>query len=158
MKPDILKFLLQKLSTNEDTALRTAFVNHRNYSGNTPLHWAALNTHLECVKALVEAGADIAVKNDAGHDAVFLAERAAWDASAENEGEGEGEQTQEIEMTIGEDQGQSQEQLRSENAGEMSPARQVVEWLLGSEKGAAGLESSANAETGPAQDPVEGSA
>lgn len=141
---------MQKLSTIEDTALRTAFVNHRNYSGNTPLHWAALNTHLACVKALVEAGADIAVKNDAGHDAVFLAERAAWDAAAENEGEGEAEQTQEIEMTIGEEEDQSQNQQPSENAGEMSAGRQVVEWLLGSEKGAAGLESSANAAEGAA--------
>jgi FOG: Ankyrin repeat len=55
-----------------DAAQRAAFVNHRNYSGNTSLHWAALNTHLECVKALVESGADVTVKNDAGHDAVFL--------------------------------------------------------------------------------------
>ncbi|KAJ5831882.1 hypothetical protein N7474_000193 [Penicillium riverlandense] len=148
---DILNSLLQKLSTIEDAALRTAFVNHRNYSGNTPLHWAALNTHLECVKALVEAGADIAVKNDAGHDAVFLAERAAWDAAAENEGEGEAEQTQEIEMTIGEGEDQSQNQQPSESAGEMSAGRQVVEWLLGSEKGAAGLETSANATEGAAE-------
>ena len=141
MTPEILSTLLQKISSL-DTAQRTAFVNHRNHSGNTPLHWAALNTHLDCVKALVEAGADVAIKNDAGHDAVFLAERAAWSAAAEEE-EGEAdenaEEPQEIEMTIGEEQGEGQQQA---DVGEMSAGRQVVEWLLSSEKAAA-LESSA---------------
>ncbi|CAI7626702.1 unnamed protein product [Penicillium glandicola] len=138
---DILKTLLQKLSS-ADAAQRTAFVNHRNNSGNTPLHWAALNAHLECVKALVEAGADLDVKNDAGHDAVFLAERTAWAAvegDEETEGaEGDDAQTQEIEMTIGEDEGEE----KSEGAGEMSAGRQVVEWLLASDV-AASLEKSA---------------
>lgn len=88
-------------------------VNHRNYSGNTALHWAALNTHLDCVKALVEAGADISIKNDAGLDAVFLAERKAWSAEEEQggeeqKGEGEGEQ----------------------GKGKMTPETEVVEWLL----------------------------
>ncbi|CEJ60027.1 hypothetical protein PMG11_08621 [Penicillium brasilianum] len=134
---EILNTLLQKLSSL-DADQRTAFVNHRNHSGNTPLHWAALNTHLECVKGLVEAGADVAIKNDAGHDAMFLAERAAWTAAAEEEGEADenSEEPQEIEMTIGE------EGEQKTDAGEMSAGRQVVEWLLSSEK-AAGLESSA---------------
>lgn len=83
------------------------------------------------------------VKNDAGHDAVFLAERAAWSASAEEEEEGganenEG-QTQEIEMPVGEGDAESQNQQQT-GTGEMSAGRQVVEWLLSSEK-AAGLES-----------------
>lgn len=140
MTPEILTTLLQKLSSL-DTAQRTAFVNHRNHSGNTPLHWAALNTHLDCVKALVEAGADVTIKNDAGHDAMFLAERAAWSAAAEEEGDADenAEEPQEIEMTIGEEQGEGQQQA---DVGEMSAGRQVVEWLLSSEK-AAGLESSA---------------
>lgn len=42
-------------------------------------------------------------------------------------------------MTIGEEQGEGEKQA---DAGEMSAGRQVVEWLLSSEK-AAGLESSA---------------
>ncbi|KAJ5182561.1 hypothetical protein N7492_000177 [Penicillium capsulatum] len=109
-----------------------------------PLHWAALNTHLECVKALVEAGADVAIKNNAGHDAVFLAERAAWSASAEEVGEDD--QTEEIEMSIGEEEGQAQEQ---QQAPEPTPGRQVVDWLLGSEK-AAGLESGAKEGEGSA--------
>ncbi|KAJ5573477.1 uncharacterized protein N7459_007904 [Penicillium hispanicum] len=141
---EILNFLLQKLSA-ADAALRTAFVNHRNHSGNTPLHWAALNTHLECVKALVEAGADVAIKNDAGHDAVFLAERAAWSAAAE-EGDANAneQQSQEIEMTVGGEEAQGEGQAEGQPpAGEMSAGRQVVEWLLGSEK-AGGLESGAN--------------
>lgn len=128
---EILTTLLQKLSSAE-ASQRSAFINHRNNSGNTPLHWAALNTHLECVKALVEAGADLDVKNDAGHDAVFLAERTAW-AAVEDNGEGEEEnqdqnQTQEIEMTVGEGEGE-----KTEGAGEMSAGRQVVEWLLNSD-------------------------
>ncbi|KAJ5737623.1 uncharacterized protein N7483_002748 [Penicillium malachiteum] len=136
---EILNSLLQKLAA-ADVEQRTALLNHCNYSGNTPLHWAALNTHLECVKALVEAGADVAIKNGAGHDAVFLAERAAWSASAEEVKEDE-EGNQEIEMTIGE----SEEGAGGEDQGpgEMSAGRQVVEWLLSSEK-AGSLESGAN--------------
>lgn len=45
-----------------------------NDAGNTPLHWAALNGHLECVKLLMHSGADITIFNKAGHDAVFEAE------------------------------------------------------------------------------------
>lgn len=79
---------------------------------------------------------------------MFLAERAAWSASAEegdvNENE---EQTQEIEMTVGEGEGEAEgqgqgQQQAGTGAGEMSAGRQVVEWLLSSEK-AGGLESGA---------------
>lgn len=51
-----------------------AVLNTRNAAGNTPLHWAALNGHLECVKVLVDAGADPTITNNAGHDAVYEAE------------------------------------------------------------------------------------
>lgn len=51
-----------------------SLVNHRNVSGNTPLHWAAMNGHLEVVKALVAAGADARVKNERGRDCVLEAE------------------------------------------------------------------------------------
>ncbi|KAI3113304.1 hypothetical protein CBS147333_2742 [Penicillium roqueforti] len=148
---EILKTLLQKLSS-ADAAQRVAFVNHRNNSGNTPLHWAALNAHLECVKALVEAGADLEVKNDAGHDAVFLAERTAWatvEGDEEAEGaEGDDAQVQEIEMTIGENE---DEEKPAEGAGEVSAGRQVVEWLLASDGGA-------NLEKGATQGEASGSA
>ena len=49
-------------------------INAQNYSGNTPLHWASLNGHLEAVKVLVAAGADPAIANKAGHDVVYEAE------------------------------------------------------------------------------------
>lgn len=80
---ELLNYLLDTLRDNSSTPTLSrdeflAFLNYRNHSGNTPLHWAALNTHLDCVKILVEAGADISAKNDAGHDAAFLAERADW--------------------------------------------------------------------------------
>lgn len=49
-------------------------LNTQNASGNTPLHWASLNGHLEAVKLLIDAGADPTMINKAGHDAVFEAE------------------------------------------------------------------------------------
>ncbi|KAK6356819.1 hypothetical protein TWF718_001160 [Orbilia javanica] len=49
-------------------------LNFPNESGNTPLHWACLNGHIQAVKALVEAGADPGVLNAAGHDCVYEAE------------------------------------------------------------------------------------
>lgn len=52
----------------------TTFLNSINEAGNTALHWAALNGHLECVKLLVQSGADVTIINKAGHDAVFEAE------------------------------------------------------------------------------------
>ncbi|KAK6354582.1 hypothetical protein TWF696_003724 [Orbilia brochopaga] len=51
-----------------------ALVNWPNSSGNTPLHWACLNGHIEAVKVLVKAGADPGVLNGAGHDCVYEAE------------------------------------------------------------------------------------
>ncbi|KAF3319182.1 hypothetical protein TWF173_003632 [Orbilia oligospora] len=42
--------------------------------GNTPLHWACLNGNIEAVKVLVKAGADPGVLNTAGHDCVYEAE------------------------------------------------------------------------------------
>lgn len=121
MTTEILNYLLQTLRSQPEQQQQQqtqVIVNHRNLSGNTALHWAALNTHLECVKALVEAGADISIKNDAGLDPVFLAERTAWsngelkdeEVSAEAGGENE------TEAAVG--------------TGEVSKGRQVVEWLL----------------------------
>lgn len=129
---EILTYLLQTLASDGPDQV-TALINHRNNSGNTPLHWAALNTHLDCVKALVEAGADIGIKNDAGHDAVFLAERTAWSLEEEKEGE---DQVQE-----------QQNEGEEEDKGKMSKGREVVEWLLGCEKGA-GLETGVGAQDG----------
>ena len=103
-------------------------VNHRNHSGNTPLHWAALNTHLDCVKALVEAGADVSTKNDAGRDAVFLAERTAWSTGEVKEDDGD----EEAEAQAG---GEREGEGEESNAGPMSKGRQVAEWLLSSDKG-----------------------
>lgn len=60
----------------EDGALVSSLVNHGNKEGNTPLHWAAYNGHLEVVKSLLAVGADMWVKNSAGHLAMFEAERA----------------------------------------------------------------------------------
>lgn len=55
-------------------SLRSAILNLQNRSGNTALHWAALNGHLEAVKILVASGANSSVRNKAGFDAVYEAE------------------------------------------------------------------------------------
>lgn len=52
----------------------SGLINAANEAGNTALHWAALNGHLDAVKALVQCGADVTIINQAGHDAVFEAE------------------------------------------------------------------------------------
>lgn len=53
----------------------STFVDHRNKSGNTALHWASLNGRLDVVKVLVEqGGADVTVRNESGQDAVFVGE------------------------------------------------------------------------------------
>tara|TARA_R110002003_G_scaffold175_3_gene14172 strand:- start:3991 stop:4425 length:435 start_codon:yes stop_codon:yes gene_type:complete len=67
---DVIKLLL---STNAGKPA-AELINAVNEAGNTPLHWAALNGHLEGVKLLVESGADVTIINQAGHDAVFEAE------------------------------------------------------------------------------------
>lgn len=51
-----------------------AVINCQNQAGNTPLHWAALNGHLEAVKVLLENGGDPTITNARGHDAVYEAE------------------------------------------------------------------------------------
>lgn len=51
-----------------------AIINAQNNAGNTALHWAALNGHLESVKVLLEQGADPTITNQRGHDAVYEAE------------------------------------------------------------------------------------
>ena len=61
-------------TVNDSTTTSNKFINHQNVSGNTALHWAALNGHLEIVKALVGAGADVLIVNGAGRDAVVEAE------------------------------------------------------------------------------------
>ena len=50
-------------------------ISPQNSAGNTPLHWACLNNHLETAKILVTEGADMFLKNNAGRDAVWEAEQ-----------------------------------------------------------------------------------
>jgi hypothetical protein len=79
---DLLQGLLTQLSekaqavANGKAADRPQLINRQNAQGNTALHWAAYNGHLEIVKLLVKEGADMWVKNTAGHLAMFEAERA----------------------------------------------------------------------------------
>lgn len=69
--PDVLRHVLPPSSPSPPPLN----INLPNKSGNTPLHWAALNGHLDAVKILIGAGAIPAIRNTAGHDAVYEAER-----------------------------------------------------------------------------------
>jgi len=51
-----------------------SILNSQNAAGNTALHWAALNGHLEAVKVLLDEGSDPTITNHKGHDAVYEAE------------------------------------------------------------------------------------
>lgn len=61
---------------NPTVASDEHLINKQNAQGNTPLQWAAYNGHVDVVKALVSAGANMWIKNAAGHLAMFEAERA----------------------------------------------------------------------------------
>ena len=41
-------------------------VNHANYSGNTAIHWASLNGHVEVVEFLISKGGNVMAKNAYG--------------------------------------------------------------------------------------------
>lgn len=66
--------LLLSYNVDKDSTSTPGLINLINDAGNTSLHWAALNGHLESVKLLIQAGADVTIINKAGHDAVFEAE------------------------------------------------------------------------------------
>lgn len=92
---DTLKSLLA-LSPSATANAATTYpldLNLQNKSGNTPLHWASLNGHVEAVELLVSAGADTEVKNHAGRNAGGEAENGEkvevmeW-LSAQRRGEG----------------------------------------------------------------------
>lgn len=78
---DLLPKLLQEVQSTQSQTTNGEpqahpFVNQQNAQGNTALHWGALNGHLPIVKQLIEAKADMWIKNTAGHLAMFEAERA----------------------------------------------------------------------------------
>jgi len=73
----LLTLLPRPTPTNPNPHKPHAFVAQRNSSGNTPLHWAALNGHLDIVKLLIEkGGAEPTVANNAGHNVLFEAQSA----------------------------------------------------------------------------------
>lgn len=112
---------LNKMKPQNEGMLRV--INTQNKAGNTPLHWAAVNGHLECVKLLMEGGGDPTVRNAVGHDAIFEAEIngkgevVEWalreggegieeGVAGEVGGEGEGDADEEMEMDGVEENGE----------------------------------------------------
>lgn len=69
---ELVKLILDNIEESE----RKQYVNKPNDHGNTALHWACLVGVLDCVKLLVEAGADPMIQNESGKDSVFQAESA----------------------------------------------------------------------------------
>ncbi|KAF1814072.1 ankyrin [Eremomyces bilateralis CBS 781.70] len=60
--------------SNQSSPAMISYINTKNKSGNTALHWASLNGHLPAVEILLKRKADPTVLNAAGHDAVYEAE------------------------------------------------------------------------------------
>ncbi|KAJ3995675.1 ankyrin repeat-containing domain protein [Lentinula boryana] len=76
---DLLRYLLPLISPS--------LLSIPNNAGSTPLHWAALNSHLSIAKELVlfpsGPGVDlIDIKNSAGHSPLAEAELAGWQEGA----------------------------------------------------------------------------
>lgn len=76
---DLLDYLLSLLPPTTISA--------QNHSGSTPLHWAALNSHLDIAQKLVQhplgPGRDlIEIKNIAGRSPLGEAELAGWEEGA----------------------------------------------------------------------------
>jgi ankyrin repeat protein len=72
---------LRQITISNGTAIivRLLALSHpiapKNSSGNTPLHWACLNNHVDTVKLLIEKGADMFIKNNAGKDSIWEAQQ-----------------------------------------------------------------------------------
>ncbi|EER02446.1 Ankyrin repeat-containing protein YAR1, putative [Perkinsus marinus ATCC 50983] len=60
---EVVKVLLKEAGEEK----KKTVANQANSQGNTPLHWAALNGHLDVCKLLVDAGADATTVNKAKH-------------------------------------------------------------------------------------------
>ncbi|SCU81015.1 LAME_0B05336g1_1 [Lachancea meyersii CBS 8951] len=106
----VIEYLASLVESSEE---RQKWVNARNATGNTALHWASLNGKLECVQLLCDKlGADPFVRNDFDHDAIFEAERNShedvetyylqkYDVEPESEPQGEGSTSDTVQFKEG---------------------------------------------------------
>ncbi len=70
----ILSHLLQNLYLEEDDEDRTAILDWQDLGGSTALHLAAQAGHSVCIRKLIDAGADVFIKNNRGQQALAIAE------------------------------------------------------------------------------------
>lgn len=139
--PALLLTLCKSLhNSSPQNPTMLALLNAQNAAGNTALHWACLNGHLEAVKVLLEQGSDPTITNQKGHDAVYEAELndkrevVEWVLKEGGEGLEEG-----VAGDQGEDGDEKDEDMEDagESEGQGEEKRSLVEQLkdLGVEEG-----------------------
>ena len=74
-------YTTEVIITSPNNRLLT-YINTPNSSKNTPLHWAALNNHLDIVQYLYSQSADPLLKNEQGRTALEEAEGRGWEGVA----------------------------------------------------------------------------
>lgn len=128
----LLEYVSKYASTNSNEDLLKEFVEKKNDSGNTALHWAALNGELAVVKLLIEKGnASPFVKNDSGHDPYYEAESNGqedvvdyfldrFDLGEQLEDEEEKEESNQDKTEHAEESSNSSEPLQSSSGGEQT--------------------------------------
>jgi ankyrin repeat protein len=70
-KPELISNMVVNVK-NSKSMKPSKFVNKKNKSGCSSLHLAVIGNHMEAVQGLIDHGADIRARNDAGDDVMLL--------------------------------------------------------------------------------------
>lgn len=118
---------------NPQNPVMIGILNAQNAAGNTAIHWAALNGHLDAVKVLLEEGSDPTITNQRGHDAVYEAELndrrevVEWVLKEGGEGLEEGIGGDAGDGPAGDDEAEDMEGVESVEVGEGGLAQAVAD-------------------------------